>query len=346
MKQSWQRLPGLDNGTVSLANSSHTSDSTSSVDADHSPETIRQELESIPFEAFILRRAKLDSRLEAAGFVWEDGRKVETETYIRKGVVTNPKRERKSNSMPGSHQASRAGSRANTPSRPQTTASASKQPMRSKSMPFKSQTGTEAKNPSSQTGTKAKNWKRSSHNSSGTRQGTSHAAFVSRTLVRMVLNIPGYTIQHCANMTEFLRGFQGAIEGEIACKKTTLANVYLEHEKCYRKGIVQRDVSTNNIIVSNGEGHLIDFDHAKFTGQFKSVPNGVSEKIEKRFRKPFLSMFDEAVISRAEEMMGDPAKALVYLGTLIQGIEVVEPLTLQDLGWCEEVNVILLWEAD
>ena len=121
---------------------------------------------------------------------------------------------------------------------------------------------------------------------------------------------------------------------------------YLEHEKCYRKGIVQRDVSTNNIIVSNGEGHLIDFDHAKFTGQFKSVANGVSEKIEKRFRKPFLSMFDEAVISRAEEMMGDPAEAHTYLSALIKGIKVVEPLTLQDLGWCEEVNIILLWEAD
>ena len=72
----------------------------------------------------------------------------------------------------------------------------------------------------------------------------------------------------------------------------------------------------------------------------------VSEKIEKRFRKPFLSMFDEAVISRAEEMMGDPAEAHTYLSALIKGIKVVEPLTLQDLGWCEEVNIILLWEAD
>jgi len=82
MKQSWQRLPGLDNGTVSLANSSHTSHSTCSVD--RSLETIRQELESIPFELFILHRAQLDSRLKVAGFVWEDGKKVETGNYIRK----------------------------------------------------------------------------------------------------------------------------------------------------------------------------------------------------------------------------------------------------------------------
>ena len=128
--------------------------------------------------------------------------------------------------------------------------------------------------------------------------------------------------------------------------KKTLANVYLEHEKCYRKGIVQRDVSTNNIIVSSGEGHLIDFDHAKFTGQFKSVPNGVPKRIEEDFRKPFLRKFDEAVISRAEEMMGNSTDASIYLVTLQKGIETGEPLTFQDLGWCEEVNIILLWEAD
>jgi len=202
MKQSWQRLPGLDNGTVSLANSSHTSDSTTGVDVDGSVETIRQELESIPFEAFILRRAQLDSRLEAAGFVWEDGKKVETENYIRKGVVINPKRTK---SVSSSHQASQAGSKASTSLQPQTTTSALRQPKKSKSMPS-----------GSRTGAKAKNWERVPQSSSAVRQETSHAAFVSRTLVRIVLNIPGSTIERCANMTEFLRGFQGAIEGGFA----------------------------------------------------------------------------------------------------------------------------------
>ena len=210
MKQSWQRLPGLDNGTVSLANSSHTSDFTGGVD--RSLETIRQELRSIPFEAFLLRRAQLDSRLKVAGFVWEDGRKVETGNYIRRGISTNPKRERITKSMPGSRLPSRVGSGANTPSQPQATASAPKQLIRSKSMLLKSQTGA-----------KTQSWNRSLHNLSATRQETSHAALVSRTLVRMVLNIPGYTIQHCANMTEFLRGFQGAIEGEIACKPNNIS---------------------------------------------------------------------------------------------------------------------------
>jgi len=72
---------------------------------------------------------------------------------------------------------------------------------------------------------------------------------------------------------------------------------YLEHEKCYHEGIIQRDVSINNIIVSNGEGHLIDFNHAKFTGQFKSVVNGVPERIKEFWRQWSLSEFDEAVIS-------------------------------------------------
>jgi len=121
---------------------------------------------------------------------------------------------------------------------------------------------------------------------------------------------------------------------------------YLEHEKCYRERIIQRDVSVNNIIVSNGEGHLIDFNHAKFTGQFKSVAIGVSDRIKEFWRQKLLSEFDEPVISRAEEMMDNPIKAHIYLISLTEGIKAEEPLILQDLGWCEEVNIILLWEAD
>ena len=120
---------------------------------------------------------------------------------------------------------------------------------------------------------------------------------------------------------------------------------YLEHEKCYREGIVQRDVSTNNIIISNGEGHLIDFDHAKFTGRFKSVANGASERIEEKLRTYFLDKFDEEVISRAEKIMGNSNHASSYLMALQKGIEVKEPLTLQDLGWCEKVSPVLLMRS-
>ena len=48
-----------------------------------------QELQSIPFEKFILRHANLDSHLEVAGFVQVEGRNVEMLTYIWKGINAN-----------------------------------------------------------------------------------------------------------------------------------------------------------------------------------------------------------------------------------------------------------------
>ena len=73
---------------------------------------------------------------------------------------------------------------------------------------------------------------------------------------------------------------------------------YLEHKKCYCARIVQRDVNVNNIIISNRQGHLIDFDHAKFTGQFKPTTHGVPERIEEGLREYLLGKFDEAVVSQ------------------------------------------------
>ena len=62
-----------------------------------------------------------------------------------------------------------------------------------------------------------------------------------------------------------------------------------EHEKCYHAEIIQQDVSTNNIIINNGVGHLIDFDHSKVIQQFEWL----------------LGKFEESVISRAEEIMNN-----------------------------------------
>jgi len=77
-----------------LANSLHMSDSTSSVDP--LLETIQQVLESIPFEAFILCRAKLNFHLEVQVF----GKNVETWNYIRKGAIIKSEPERKLKSKP------------------------------------------------------------------------------------------------------------------------------------------------------------------------------------------------------------------------------------------------------
>ena len=84
MKQSWQQLPGLDGDALALVNSSLEPDEGVSRN-----QPFKQELQSIPFEEFILRRANLDSHLEVAGFVQVEGRNVETLTYIHKGINVN-----------------------------------------------------------------------------------------------------------------------------------------------------------------------------------------------------------------------------------------------------------------
>ena len=81
MKQSWQRLPGLDSDTLALVNSLLEPD-----EGVGRNQPFEQELQSILFEEFILRHANLDSHLEVAGFVQIEGRNVETLTYIWKGI--------------------------------------------------------------------------------------------------------------------------------------------------------------------------------------------------------------------------------------------------------------------
>ena len=45
---------------------------------------------------------------------------------------------------------------------------------------------------------------------------TQAPATISRTLTWIVLRIPGPKVTECANMTEFLNGFRGALEGEFS----------------------------------------------------------------------------------------------------------------------------------
>jgi len=88
MKQSWQQLLAFDGDVLGPVNSSLESGQAGR------NQQLEQELQSIPFEEFILRRTNLDSRLEVAGFVQIEGESVETLTYIRKGihVKSKPKR--------------------------------------------------------------------------------------------------------------------------------------------------------------------------------------------------------------------------------------------------------------
>jgi hypothetical protein len=98
MKQSWQRIPGLDESTIALNNSSLQSNP-SPVTPSEDPTSLLQTLKSEPFEAYIIRRAGLESRLASSGFVHVGGKKVDTSEYIRKGIKPRETRKSRSNSQ-------------------------------------------------------------------------------------------------------------------------------------------------------------------------------------------------------------------------------------------------------
>lgn len=84
-------------------------------------------------------------------------------------------------------------------------------------------------------------------------------------------------------------------------------------------------------------GHLIDFDHSKVTQRLEPQVIGHHQRIEESFRRLLHEDFEESVISRAEEMMGNPTKAINYLTGLLVDVVPTRPLSFSDLGWCEEV---------
>jgi len=134
-----------------------------------------QELQSIPFEEFILHCANLDCHLEVAGFVQVEGRNVETLTYIQKGINTNSEPE---------------------PVRIPKLKHTRDQKSRSNSL---------------------KTWRQDlTRTTMSQRARTQAPAMISPTLVRIVLRIPEPKVTECANMTEFLNGFRGALEGEFS----------------------------------------------------------------------------------------------------------------------------------
>lgn len=284
MKQSWQRLPGLDGGAIVLLNTSN-----SLGDDTQPPEemrTLEQKLKMQPFEAFILSRAGLDSRLKEAGYVNVNGENVDTLRYIRKGIEVIPNSKplgvAPTQSQPQSRSQTRTSSRAIDEARSQTVSNKLSGP-----------------------------------------ESEVHPTLVNRTLARMILRLPGVTIREFADKIEFLEGFRGAV---------------LEHEQCYKKGIVQQDISMNNIIISNGHGHLIDFDHSKISAQFKTLKRENPKQIRDKSRAPLLDYFEESAIRAAEEIYDLLAEAY-----LIQVRDKYNPsttpellLSLEDLGWPKE----------
>ncbi|KAF7777686.1 hypothetical protein Agabi119p4_3758 [Agaricus bisporus var. burnettii] len=132
-----------------------------------------------------------------------------------------------------------------------------------------------------------------------------HSALVSRTLVRLVFDRPGWPIERFTSKRELLLALRMIVE---------------ELGSLYKKGIIHRDVSPGNLIISDSGAHIIDFDHSKITYEIGKV---VVQRKE-----------SEDVLEVASAVFGDTAKAEGYVGHLKTLWNVKDrPATPTDFRW-------------
>ncbi|KAJ3560147.1 hypothetical protein NP233_g11023 [Leucocoprinus birnbaumii] len=319
LKQSWQRLPGLesDGASIALTNTSHLNNFPES--REENP-MLKQQLSTEPFEAVVLSRAGLAERVTEAGFVRVNGETVDTGTYIRKEIkldtVGTIKSRRKSKKQ------SQVRTKPQTTT-PHTTGSRIRETIGSASSSVSVPNVQEALVESSSVPVLGA--QQASGGSSVSVMGA-HQAFVNRTLVRIIFNIRGVTIREFANKKELLMGFKGALE---------------EHEKCYRKGIIQRDISTGNIIINDGRGHLIDFDHSKITDKLEPLKQQDGFEMPEDRRQYHYAKFEKQIVHFVEDVLGAPRLANFYLFDLkdyYSALQGSQPtlLSFDALGWSEK----------
>ena len=107
---------------------------------------------------------------------------------------------------------------------------------------------------------------------------------------------------------------------------------YSEYEKCYYIEIIQWDDSTNNIIISNIVGYLIDFDHSKITQQFELQIISNYQRIKKSLYQPLHKDFEELVIFWIEKTIGNHTKAINYLTSSLVDVVPTRLLSFSNLG--------------
>ena len=112
-----------------------------------------------------------------------------------------------------------------------------------------------------------------------------------------------------------------------------------EHKECYHIGIIQQDVSANNIISNSKVGHLIDFDYSKVTQQFKPQINSNYQRIRKSLYQVLLKYFEKLAILQVEEMMGNYNHTHEYLSHLKIDKVCTRLLLFNDLGWHKELYI-------
>ncbi|KXN89328.1 hypothetical protein AN958_05826 [Leucoagaricus sp. SymC.cos] len=302
MKQSWQRVPGLDEDTtISLDNSSLEPQNDISLSAvPASSRKVLTDLEGQPFEEYILEKTSHTSHcFVGGGFVKVGDTKVNILDYVRKRVQepTEPLDD----------------TRASTPA-----ADTSSNPNVSRLHDSRHRLGHLQPEPEVRgTGSSAR--------SSGKKKSSDHETFVGRSLVRLFFEFQGYQIQYFWNKEELLKALQRAL---------------LDLEVCYINGIIHRDVSINNILVNQGYGHLIDFDHSKISTRFEPLELINGKKLEPELRDLMKRRhFDEELLDEIEQIYG--SKAEKYLPDIPAGYSSPErdqgtAVSFESMGWIRE----------
>ncbi|KAF5356954.1 hypothetical protein D9756_006628 [Leucocoprinus leucothites] len=151
---------------------------------------------------------------------------------------------------------------------------------------------------------------------------------VYRSLVRLFFKHAGVPIKYFRSKRDLLMGLRGAV---------------IDHEKFYRHGVIQRDVSVNNIFLSSGTGHLIDFDHCKLSTRMVVPEPPPKHKLTMEERNFYSGFLSDRLFDTAERMYGK--EAWIYLTTARRPWKSMYPhpsdrLSPGDLGWIDKLYTI------
>ncbi|KAF5356976.1 hypothetical protein D9756_006629 [Leucocoprinus leucothites] len=157
---------------------------------------------------------------------------------------------------------------------------------------------------------------------------TEHANLANRSLARLFFKLPGVPIKYFRNKRELLNGLRGAIA---------------DHEKCYRRGIIQRDVSINNILLSGDTGHLIDFDHSKLSTRMAFPNPPAKRELATDERDLYSKSLNDHLFDAIERLYGAEIGAYLYRAKptwLSRYPHLSRLLSFDDLGWIDELYTI------
>ncbi|EKM83213.1 hypothetical protein AGABI1DRAFT_104927 [Agaricus bisporus var. burnettii JB137-S8] len=225
LKQCWQRLPGLEINpdAIGLQNSANSDYETP--DQSDRDKLIQQfgEVDKKPFEEIVMERVGWTDRLKKSCMVEMNGKPITTFGTIRKGHAVVATPLKTSQLSGNLLKALQSGI---------STGIANSSALNTPSTPKTMQ------------------------------NAPNHPTLVTRTLVRLVFDRPGWPLERFMSKRELLLAVRMIVK---------------ELGLLYKKGIIHRDVSPGNLIISDSGGHIIDFDHSKIAFE---MSNSVVERKE------------------------------------------------------------------